>query len=245
MSIDLASISTRAPRSFEKEKTKARLESILIELEELQNLLYASKKAAVLVVLQGMDASGKDGLTRDVFGRLNPQGVQVTSFKVPSEEERAHDFLWRIHKATPARGMIAVFNRSQYEEVLVNSVLHGMDEATVQQRLDAINDFERLLVSEGTAILKCYLHVSEERQLERVRERTVNPRKMWKYNAEDLKDIGRREQYLAVYSRIFGQCSEQPWTIVPADQNWFKNYTAAVALRDLLKELRMEYPRIK
>ncbi|NCU04380.1 MAG: polyphosphate kinase, partial [Chitinophagaceae bacterium] len=156
--VKLSSISTRAPRKLDKEKTKAKTEKILVELDELQNLLIAEAKHSLLVIIQGMDASGKDGAIRDVFGSLNPMGVSVKSFKAPTAEELSHDFLWRVHEAAPAKGMIRIFNRSHYEDVLITRVHGWCDDVTAEQRLKAINDFEELLVKHNnTHILKFYL----------------------------------------------------------------------------------------
>lgn len=245
-SIQLSDISTRAPEDWDKKATKKKLAGILEELDELQNLLYAESKHAVLVIIQGMDASGKDGLTRDVFGKMNPQGVQVTSFKEPTEEEQAHDFLWRVHLHAPARGTIRIFNRSHYEDVLVTRVHGQVDDRLARQRMTAINHFEQLLTEHGhTHILKCYLHISPERQQERLKERLEDPRKMWKYNEKDLAEAKLWGRYRAYYEDVLKHCNEVPWHIIPADQNWYKSYLVAVLLRDLLKGLHMKYPGLK
>ena len=167
--VKLADIPTRAPKDMDKRETKEKLVTILAELEGLQNLLYAENKYSLLVILQGMDASGKDGVIRNVLGDMNPQGVQVRSFKAPTEEELAHDFLWRIHKHTPEKGMIQVFNRSHYEDILITRVHKWCDDEQAKRRMRAINDFERLLVEHNnTRILKFYLHISEEEQKQRL-----------------------------------------------------------------------------
>ncbi len=245
-SVKLEHTSTRAPQDLDKEHTKNELHSILTELDELQNLLYAEGKHSVLIIIQGMDASGKDGLTRDVFTSMNPQGVDVTSFKVPTAEEESHDFLWRIHNHAPAKGMIGIFNRSQYESVLVTRV-HGLiDDETALKRMDAINDFEHLLaMHNNTHILKFYLHVSHEEQLKRLEERIKVPHKMWKYNADDFKESQLWDKYMKYYGDVFEHCNKIPWEIVPADQNWYKSYIVAKRLRDLLKSLNMKYPGMK
>jgi PPK2 family polyphosphate:nucleotide phosphotransferase len=244
--IKLRDISTRAPEELDKAKTKEQLEEIIEELDELQNLLYAEGKHSVLVVVQGMDASGKDGLTRNVFGHMNPQGVQVTSFKVPTAEEASHDFLWRVHEHAPAKGMIRIFNRSHYEDVLVTRVHGWVDDKTAERRMRAINDFERLLTEHaGTHILKCYLHISPEEQQIRLQERLDDPKKMWKYNGQDLVEAKKWDTYRKYYEAVFEQCSEVPWHIIAADQNWYKSFQVAVLLRDLLKGLNMQYPGLK
>lgn len=244
--INLHELSTRAPKDFDKEETKKKTKAILNDLDDLQNLLFAESKHSLLVVLQGMDASGKDGLMRDVFSRMNPQGVQVRAFKVPTEEELSHDFLWRVHHHAPAKGMIQLFNRSHYEDVLVTRVKGIIDDTTAVKRMKAINDFEQLLVEHNdTQILKFYLHVSEERQLERLQERLHNPAKMWKHNEEDLKEVKRRDQYLQYYEEIFEHCSKVPWHIVPSDQNWYKEYMVAHKVREVMQSLEMQFPGLK
>src|SRR6266550_1229163 len=181
--IKLKDVDTRAPKHFEKEKIKKEIEGILEKLDELQNLLYAESKYSLLVILQGMDASGKDGAIRNVFGKLNPQGVEVKSFKVPTAEESAHDFLWRIHQHAPAKGIIQIFNRSHYEDILITRVHKWIDDHTAKKRMEAINDFEKLLREHNnTSVLKFYLHVSPGEQAERLNERIRDPRKQWKYN---------------------------------------------------------------
>ncbi len=242
----LNKISTRAPGHFDKEKTKEKTAAILEKLDDLQNLLFAESRHSVLVIIQEMDASGKDGLVRDVFGRLNPQGVMVHSFKAPTEEELAHDFLWRIHAQVPARGLIQVFNRSHYEDILVTRVHKWCNDAQATARMKAINDFEKLLVTHNrTHILKFYLHISPEEQQLRLKERIVDPQKQWKYNENDFQEAKLWKLYMKMYQDCFTHCNKVPWTIIPADQNWYKEYLVANALYQLLKGLRMQYPGIK
>jgi PPK2 family polyphosphate:nucleotide phosphotransferase len=234
----LDEIATRAPREFDKKETKEETAKLLKELDEQQNLLYAQAKNSVLVILQGMDASGKDGAIKKVLGPLNPQGVVVTSFKTPTEEELKHDFLWRVHQHAPAKGMIAAFNRSHYEDVLVTRVHGWCDDATAIKRFDAINNFEELLLlHNATRIFKFYLHVSAEEQQDRFRERLENPAKRFKYNEQDFREAELRDQYLKMYEDVFENCNVVPWTIVPADQNWYKEYIIAKTLAKGLKEL--------
>lgn len=244
--IKLSDIDTRAPKEADKAETKAKLEEILRDLDELQNLLYAENKYSILIVIQGMDASGKDGLTRDVFTSMNPQGVNVSSFKEPTNEELSHDFLWRIHKQAPSRRMIQIFNRSHYEDVLVTRV-HGLiDDETAHKRMKAINQFEQLLQEHNnTVVLKFYLHISKEKQLERLQERLDDRTKMWKYNAGDIKESQLWDSYMQCYEDVFEHCDEVPWHIIPADQNWYKSYLVASTLRKVLKELGMKYPGLK
>lgn len=242
----LSEIATKAPKEFDKKETKELTAKMIEELDELQNRLYAEKKHAVLIVLQGMDASGKDGVIRKVFGQMNPQGVRVESFKAPTEKELAHDFLWRIHQHTPEKGMIQIFNRSHYEDVLITR-LHGWcNDALAEQRFAAINDFEELLaLHNSTQILKFYLHISHEEQKARLQERLEDPTKLWKYNPDDEKEAKLWDQYMEMYEDVFVNCNTTPWVIVPADQNWYKEYLIAKTLIETLKELDMKYPDAK
>jgi PPK2 family polyphosphate:nucleotide phosphotransferase len=242
----LKDIDTRAPKQFDKEKTKKDLEEMLVAMDDLQNLLYAESKHSLLVIIQGMDASGKDGAIRNVFGKLNPQGVEVKSFKVPTDEEAAHDFLWRIHQHTPKKGMIQIFNRSHYEDILVTRVHKLIDDGTAKKRMEAINDFERLLQQHNhTTVLKFYLHVSPDEQLKRLNERIRNPKKQWKYNERDFAESRLWDIYMKMYEDCFEHCSEIPWTIVPADQNWYKEYMIATKILETLRGFDMKYPGIK
>jgi PPK2 family polyphosphate:nucleotide phosphotransferase len=246
MDIILSQIPTRAPKDFDKEETKNKTADILKELYELQNLLYAEDKHSLLVIMQGMDASGKDGVIRNVFTSINPQGVSVTSFKVPTELELSHDFLWRIHNNTPSSGMIKIFNRSHYEDVLVTRVHNIIDDETAYKRMKAINDFEELLqVHNSTIILKFYLHISKEEQKERLDERVANPKKHWKYNENDLKESARWDDYRKVYEDCFQNCNKVPWTIVPSDQNWYKEFIIATTVHKALSGLNMKFPGLK
>lgn len=244
--IKLADIDTRAPKDLDKQATKEKIIKMLGELDDLQNLLYAESKHAVLVVIQGMDASGKDGVVRNVFGKLNPQGVLVKSYKAPSAEELAHDFLWRIHSHAPAKGMIQIFNRSHYEDILITRVHKWCDDDTAKKRMKAINDLEKLLAEQNnTVILKFYLHISPEEQQERLKERISDPTKQWKYNENDFAEANLWKDYMNMYEDCFENCDYVPWTIVPADQNWYKEYIIAKKLRDALAGLKMQFPGIK
>src|SRR5258705_7813180 len=244
--IKLADISTRAPKELDKKETREKLEKILLELDELQNLLFAENKHSVLVVIQGMDGSGKDGVIRNALGKMNPQGVTVRSYKAPTPEELSHDFLWRIHQYAPAKGMIQIFNRSHYEDILITRVHKWCDDKTAKKRIKAINDFEQLLLEHNnTHILKFYLHISPEEQHERLSERMKDPAKMWKYNEKDFEESKLWDIYMQVYEDCFNYCNNPPWTIVPADQNWYKEYVIASRLCELLKGLDMHFPGMK
>lgn len=244
--IRIGKISTRAPKQLNKEKTKVKITEITDRLAELQNLLFAESKHAVLVVIQGMDASGKDGLIRNVFGKLNPQGVTVHSFKAPTAEELSHDFLWRIHNKTPAKGMIQVFNRSHYEDILITRVHKMIDDSTAQKRMEAINHFESLLTNHNnTHILKLYLHISPEEQQIRLKERMSDPTKQWKYNENDFKEAALWKDYMKTYEDCFNHCGVIPWHIIPSDQNWYKEYLVADILCKKLESLAMKFPGLK
>ena len=244
--IKLSDIDTRAPKDLDKKEIKEKTAVILEELDELQNLLFAEGKHSVLVVIQGIDGSGKDGVIRNVLGNMNPQGVIVKSYKAPTAEEAAHDFLWRVHQHVPQKGMIRVFNRSHYEDILITRVHKWCTDDMANKRMKAINDFEELLQEHNsTHILKIYLHVSREEQHERLSERLKDPAKMWKYNEKDFEEAKLWDIYMKMYEECFENCNNPAWTIVPSDQNWYKEYIIAKALRDLLKNLDMKYPGLK
>ncbi|OON71099.1 PPK2 family polyphosphate kinase [Hymenobacter sp. CRA2] len=244
---DLTQLTTRAPQGFHKTESLRELKRIRQELIGLQERLYAENRRSVLLVLQGMDASGKDGLIRTVFSGLNPQGVEVHAFKEPTKEELAHDFLWRIHQRTPPKGMIHVFNRSHYEDVLITRVTGLTSDVEARSRFARINDFEKLLQQAGTTVLKFYLHVSEQEQRERLLERVNDPSKQWKYEAGDEDKAKQWPAYRRVYEDAFRHCSPDscPWHIVPADQNWYKAYAVAKTLRDTLVEMNPQFPASK
>jgi PPK2 family polyphosphate:nucleotide phosphotransferase len=244
--IQLSKIDTRAPKDMDKQDTKEKTAKLVSELDDLQNLLFAEGKHSVLVVIQGMDASGKDGVIRNVFGQMNPMGVVVKSWKAPTAEELSHDFLWRIHQHTPGKGMIQLFNRSHYEDILITRVHKWCDDDTARKRMKAINDFENLLEEHNnTHILKFYLHISKEEQKERLDERMHDPTKMWKYNENDYEESKLWDIYMQMYEECFENCNQPAWTIVPADQNWYKEYLIASAVHTLLTSLKMQYPGIK
>lgn len=243
---NLKDISTRAGKEFDKKETKDTTSKILEELQELQNLLFAENKHSVLVVIQGMDGSGKDGVVRNVFTSMNPQGVDVKSYKAPTPEELSHDFLWRIHQSAPAKGMIRIFNRSHYEDILITRVHKWCNDKTAHKRMKAINDWEELLTQHNnTHLLKFYLHVSQKEQQKRLAERIKDPSKMWKYNANDLEEAKLWDIYMQMYEECFENCNIVPWIIVPSDQNWYKEYLIASTLKDTLSGLKMQYPGLK
>ncbi len=241
--INLKKISTTAPKGVDKDATKAKTKILIDEICQLQDVFIASQKRGLIILLQGMDASGKDGITKNVLNRMNPVGINVHSFKKPTPDEMAHDFLWRVHQVVPAKGMITVFNRSHYEDVLIQRIHQWIDEKTVKQRFEHINNFEKLLEQNGTRVLKFYMHVSPEAQLERLEERKINPEKMWKHKDQDWEERKLWKQYMKAYEDVFAYCSKaSEWHIIPTDQNWYKEYLAALKIRDALKEMKLEYP---
>lgn len=231
----------------EKDDGLERLGELNQELETLQELLYAEHKHRILVVLQGMDTSGKDGVIRKVFEGVNPQGVRVANFKVPTPEELDHDYLWRVHKQTPAKGEIVIFNRSHYEDVLVVRVHELVPEAVWHKRYEQIREFERQLVEEGTTILKFFLHIDLDEQKERLQARLDDPTKHWKFNPDDLKERALWDQYMEAYEDMLNKTSttEAPWYIVPSNKKWYRNLVIGTVLVDALKKLDMEYPQPK
>jgi PPK2 family polyphosphate:nucleotide phosphotransferase len=243
--VQLAEIPTRAD-SFHDDRKQAEqdFKELRDELIRLQNVLYAQNSQSLLIVLQAMDAGGKDGTIRKVFRGVNPQGVRVTSFKAPSKIELAHDFLWRIHKATPAKGMIGVFNRSHYEDVLITRVEKMISDDVCQARYQQINDFEKLLSDTGTRILKFYLHISPEEQKERFQDRLDVPEKNWKFNAGDLAKRKDWDKYLDAFQLALENCSTDtaPWYAIPADQKWYRNLAITRVIVETLKDMDPQYP---
>lgn len=226
-------------KAVEKEFSKLR-----DELIELQTALYAENKHKLLVVFQAMDAGGKDGTIRKVFKGVNPQGVRVNSFKAPSKEELAHDYLWRIHKVVPARGMIGVFNRSHYEDVLVVRVENYVPEKVWRKRYEQINEFEELLSESGTKILKFFLHISLDEQKERFQDRLDVTSKNWKFSLDDLEKRKKWPQYMEAYEEMLNRCTTEcaPWHVIPANQKWYRNLAITKAMVKALKELKPQYP---
>jgi PPK2 family polyphosphate:nucleotide phosphotransferase len=231
--------------NLEKDPVKKATKEMLKEIGDLQYQMYAQKKHSLLIILQGLDASGKDGLVRDLLEYCNPIGLNVTSFKKPTPEEYAHDFLWRVHRHTPAKGMIQIFIRSQYEDILVPSVEGYIPAEVIGQRYAMINQFEEMVRHNGTTILKFYMSVSREKQEERLNERITNPEKHWKHNDGDWDTLQKRERYMEVYQRIFKECSGVPWEVIPADSNWQKIWAAANILLKTLRQMKLEWPGLE
>jgi len=229
---------------FGKKEALRLLQENLDKLRALQHLLYAESKRAVLVILQAMDAGGKDGTIRHVLGPLNPQGVKVVSFKAPTEEELSHDFLWRIHPYAPATGEIRVFNRSHYEDVLIVRVRKLVPKSVWSKRYSHINSFEKLLADSGVTVLKFFLHVSKKEQLERLKARLDDPTKHWKANPKDFEERSFWGDYMDAYEAALNRCStkQAPWFVVPADKKWFRNLAISQILLDTLESLDMKFP---
>lgn len=213
-------------------------------LGELQEVLYGEARRSLLIILQGMDTSGKDGAIAHVFSGVNPQGCSVTSFKKPSTLELAHDYLWRIHAAVPPRGMIGIFNRSHYESVLVERVHEIVPKSVWSHRYDQINDFERMLSHEGVTILKFFLHISRDEQKERLQSRLDDPAKHWKFDINDLAERKLWDQYQEAYEDALEKCStdDAPWYVVPADRKWFRNWVLSDTIVRTLEKMSLKYP---
>jgi PPK2 family polyphosphate:nucleotide phosphotransferase len=228
-----------------KDALKAELDRLRTRLGELQEVFYADGRRALLVVLQGRDTSGKDGTIGHVLGGMNPLGVRVTSFRKPTTEELAHDYLWRVHRAVPERGMIGIFNRSHYEDVLVVRVHELVPEAVWSRRYDQINAFERHLTECGTVIVKFMLHISRAEQAQRLRDRLDDPTKNWKFNAGDLAERARWDEYTRAYEDALSRCStaEAPWYIVPADRKRVRDVLVARTLVRVMEGLGAQYPQ--
>ena len=235
----------RPAELFEGDELKEQTNKLLNRLTELQAMLYADGRYALLVVLQARDAGGKDGTVRKVFGACNPLGCQVTSFKAPTPLELSHDYLWRIHQAVPAKGMVGIFNRSHYEDVLVVRVKDIVPKPVWSKRYDQINDFERMLDDNRVKILKFFLNVSPDEQAKRLRDRLSDPTKNWKFRAGDLDDRDLWDEYTKAYRDALKNCSTPwaPWYVVPADDKKARNYFIARTVVDLLENLGLRYPK--
>lgn len=228
-----------------KKAAKDELENLRERLIHLQQMLYAQNKHKLLIILQAMDAGGKDGTIRSIFQGVNPQGVKVVSFKVPTPLELAHDYLWRVHEKTPATGEIVIFNRSHYEDVLVVRINELAPEKVWKKRFQHINAFERLLTEEGTTILKFFLFISKEEQKQRFLERIKDHEKQWKFNPKDLAERQKWDAYMQAYQAVLDKTSSKlaPWYVIPANRNWYRDLLVARILVRELESLKMEYPQ--
>ena len=243
--VDLSILDTAETDDFKSPKdAKKALKKDRKRLAALQERFYAWDNKALLIVLQGMDTAGKDGTIRHVMSGVNPQGVTVTSFKVPTPEERAHDYLWRIHKAAPKRSTIGIFNRSYYEDVLVVRVHNLVSPEVWGQRYEQINAFEKFLTDNNVVVLKFFLHISKDEQARRLQARLDTPEKRWKFNKNDLKERKLWDDYIAAYTDAVQKCSTEyaPWYIVPSDNKWYRNYVVGRIITETLTDLNPQFP---
>jgi len=242
--VNLSKLDPDASYGWDKQSAVRQTAKLDEHLFELQDRMWASAKQSVLVVLQGIDASGKDGTIRRVMTAFNPQGCNVSSFKVPTAEEAAHDFLWRIHRRTPGKGEIAIFNRSHYEQVLVVRV-HKLEPRAVWSRhYDQIAEFEELLTESGTTVVKFFLHISKDEQRQRIQERYDNPKKRWKFSTGDLEERKLWDDYTSAYQDALSKTSTEaaPWYVIPANRNWMRNLAVSQILADTMADLKPDYP---
>jgi PPK2 family polyphosphate:nucleotide phosphotransferase len=243
--LKLSKVSTTPPKSVCREEAEAEFQQLGEELFELQELLWGARSHSVLLVLQGRDTAGKDGTIKRVLGYLNPRGVDISSFGVPTEDELRHDYLWRVHQHSPAKGTVAVFNRSHYEDVLVVRVHELTAKAIWKKRYEQINEFESMLAENSTIIIKVFLHISLEEQTERLLEREQDPTKAWKLNVGDWKERGHWDAYTRAYEDAITRCDKDdaPWVVVPADKKWYRNLLVARALVKALRPYKRNWQR--
>ena len=243
--MNLKEYSTQAPTDFDAKNIKDEIKTLRKRLGELQYIMRAQEKYSLLVIFQGMDASGKDGAVKDVFKYVNPADINIKSWKAPTKEELAHDFLWRIHKHAPEKGMIQVFNRSHYEDVLITRVHGWCDDATAVKRFKAINQFEeQLLEHNNTQVLKFYLHISPEEQEQRLLERKTLKRKMWKHNDGDWEERMLWDKYMKMYEEFIENTADVPWHIIPADDNKYKAYLILKTILETMEKLPLSFPTL-
>lgn len=243
--VSLAEYDSAAHGGLSEEAALASLEKNRKKLGKLQEVLYAGRQHSVLIVLQGMDTAGKDGTISHIFSGINPQGCDVSSFKVPTALEAAHDFLWRCHAAVPPRGMFGIFNRSHYEQVLAPRVHKLITPKEARQAMEEINSFEQILVENGTVVLKFFLHISREEQKKRLQARLDDPDKHWKFSDGDLRERQFWPQYSTAYEDILSRTSRKhaPWFVIPADHKWFRNHAISSILVDAISQLKLEFPK--
>jgi PPK2 family polyphosphate:nucleotide phosphotransferase len=242
--IDLTKIDPEDPLGWDKDTAEKETEALLERLTDLQDRFWADARHSLLVVLQGIDAAGKDGTIRKVMTAFNPQGCVVSSFKVPTPEELSHDYLWRVHRRVPGKGEIGIFNRSHYEDVLVVRVHELVPESVWRKRYGQIREFEQLLGETGTTIVKLFLYISKDEQRQRFQERYDDPRKRWKFSLGDLEERKRWDDYIAAYEDALSETSTEraPWYVIPANRNWLRNLAVARILVDTLEDLKPAYP---
>lgn len=241
---DLRGLDPDETSGYSKEEAEAEIASLRTRINELQDILYADERFAMLVVLQGIDTAGKDSTINSVFQEVGPIGCQVASFKVPTPEELAHDYLWRYRKQTPEKGHIKIFNRSHYESVLVERVKKIAPKDVWQRRYQDINEFEEYLVRNGTIVMKFFMVISKDEQRERLQERIDNPRKQWKFRLGDLDDRKLWDEYIEAYDDAIERCNTKvaPWHVVPANKKWYRDIVVARALVEKLESLDLRYP---
>jgi PPK2 family polyphosphate:nucleotide phosphotransferase len=244
--VRLKDFDPRDDGGLDKDEAKKATEKCGERIGELQQLLYANANRAALLIFQGMDASGKDGAARAVLEQVSPGGIEYANFKVPSDEERAHDFLWRVHKVVPRYGNIGVFNRSHYEGVLAERILKLVSKEEWRARYKQIVDFEEMLVANRVLVLKFYLHISKEEQAERFEERLANPKKHWKFSHADLKTRQKWADYIAAYEDMLNETSHEAarWHLIPADRNWYRDYLVARTVVEALEGLKLKWPKL-
>jgi len=242
--VNLADYDPEYAADISKDEAVKRTEDYKARIAERQEVLYAQGKYSLLVVFQAMDAAGKDSTIRHVFSGVNPQGIRVANFKAPTAQELAHDFLWRIHAQVPPKGMIGIFNRSHYEDVLIVRVNKLVPEETWRSRYSHINAFERLLVDSGTHILKFYLHISKDEQKKQLQERLDDPSKHWKFSIGDLPVRQQWDDYMRAYEDAFSHCNtaQAPWHIVPGNKRWYRTYVVAKTIAEALEAMPLSYP---
>jgi PPK2 family polyphosphate:nucleotide phosphotransferase len=244
--VALDKLPSRYEGPVEKEQGKQAFIDLMPRMQELQEKLYAEGRRSLLIVLQAMDAAGKDSTVRHVFEQINPAGCHVTSFKAPSSNELAHDYLWRVHQACPGRGMIGVFNRSHYEEVLIVRVKGFAPKTVWKKRYDHINCFEKLLSDEGTVIRKFYLHISKDYQKQQLQERLDEPHKHWKFNPADLAERAHWDDYMHAFEDAMQRCSTEhaPWYVVPAERKWYRDLLIAQVIVETLEQMDPQVPKV-
>ncbi len=241
----LEDISTTAPDFLDKDNIKDETDLLVEKIDNYQNIMYAQGKYSLLIILQGMDASGKDGAVRHIFSGVNPMGCSVVSFKGPTEEELAHDYLRRIHQHTPKKWMIQIFNRSHYEDILVPTVEELLPQEVIDKRYEHINNFEKLLTDHDTIVLKFYLHISSKEQKKRLKERMEDPHKYWKHNDDDRDSRKKWDDYMDVYDTIFARCNEIPRHIIPSDDNRYKVNQIAKVIVETFEGLDLKWPDLE
>jgi PPK2 family polyphosphate:nucleotide phosphotransferase len=246
--IELKDYSPEYSGGYKREsEIKDKMAKIKKQMRALQELLYAERKHPLLIILQAMDTGGKDGTIKHVMSEVNPQGCCVTNFKVPSVEEAARDFLWRVHKAVPPKGIIGIFNRSHYEDVLIVRVHNLAPKDVWRARYDQINSFEKILVANGTVLLKFFLHISKEEQKKRLEARLCDPTKQWKFSEVDVRERAYWDDYMTAYEDAINKCSTEwaPWHIIPANKKWYRDFLVGEFIVETLKRLDMKYPQLK